>query len=326
MLLDIIEDPVSIEERKTRRKRLRRKRRIQDLLILSLVPVVLIIVYLFSPLGPLDHVIFSSGEKVGKKTDLLGKIVDNKSQEVNPSSKDDAGSETKPSRVEKQSDPTPPAIAIVVDDVEPVGENLNQWLDIDAPLSFSVFPFGGGCAKLADQFYQAGYQVMMHIPTENPPPYSFSGQGQLETGMDRETAFETLDDNLPKVPHVVGINNHQGGEGCNDLQLMIYECEWAKRNGLFVVDSKSSTESKVSKAATKLEMDRKCNQVFLDYQNDPSYIRSAMRELAGIAREDGSAIGICHFGRPNTPRIVGEMIQVLRSEGVHFAFAQNVNN
>jgi polysaccharide deacetylase 2 family uncharacterized protein YibQ len=73
-------------------------------------------------------------------------------------------------------------------------------------------------------------------------------------------------------------------------------------------------------------MGKKRNQVFIDHQNDPEYIRSAMHELADIAREDGYAIGICHWHRPNTASTVGEMVKELKSEGIHFAFARDINN
>ena len=187
-------------------------------------------------------------------------------------------------------------------------------------------PYCAATTQLAEQLYQAGYRIMLHIPTELDPPHSYSGKGQLATGMDQATVFGTLDGDLASVPHVVGINNHQGGRGCNDLQLMTYECQWAQEHGLFVVDSDSSTSSKVTKAATSLGMPRRLNQVFIDHDNDPNYIRSAMRQLSDIARKNGTAIGICHFHRPNTPRIVGGMVRTLQAEGIHFAFVQDISN
>lgn len=107
---------------------------------------------------------------------------------------------------------------------------------------------------------------------------------------------------------------------------MTFECQWAQERGLFVVDSDSSTSSKVTKAATSLGMPRRLNQLFIDHQNEPDYIRKIMRQLADMARRNGTAIGICHFHRPNTPTVVGEMVQTLKSEGIHFAFVQDIHN
>lgn len=229
-------------------------------------------------------------------------------------------------RVEKKSDTRAPCVAIVVDDVGNTTDKLPLWLTIDAPINFAVMPYPPLSQQLAEQLYQAGYLVMMHVPTDNAPPNSFSGKGQLATGMNRDTVFQTLDADVATVPHAEGINNHQGGRGCDQPDLMTYEVEWAKSKGLFVVDSASSANSKVTPACLALGLGKRLNQVFIDHQNEPDYIRGAMRELAALARENGTAIGICHWHRPNTAAVVGEMVKVLKAEGIHFAFVRDITN
>ena len=275
-------------------------------------------VVLFGPWGPYKDLIFSHGNVPKEHRDTGSeKVVQHKTE---------AGKTTAGRRIEKRSDTSPPSVAIIVDDVGNVESKLAEWTKIDAPLSFSVLPYPPLSSTLADRLYKAGYLVMMHIPTENQPPNSFAGEGQLSTNMNQQDVFVTLDGDLSKVPNVSGVNNHQGGRGCDDLQLMTFECEWAKQHGFYVVDSKSSVNSMVSYAAVQLGMGEKRNQVFIDHQNDPEYIRSAMRELADISREDGYAIGICHWHRPNTASIVGEMVKELKAEGINFAFARDINN
>lgn len=226
----------------------------------------------------------------------------------------------------KESDTEPPTIAIVVDDTGSSSDTLDLWLKIDAPLTFSVFPYCTDLSWMIEKLYDKGYEIMLHMPTENQPPNSYSGYGQLSVGMTREQAFAALDKALASVPHAEGINNHQGGKGCNDLQLMTFMCEWAKERGLYVVDSNASTHSMVSEAAVSLGMPRRRNQVFIDNNRDPESLRAMMRRLTDVARQNGTAIGICHFNHPNVPTVVGEMIEVLRSEGFHFAFVRDVSN
>ena len=217
-------------------------------------------------------------------------------------------------------------MAIVVDDTGGDMSNMERWLAVDAPITFAVMPHCQASAPAAERLFNAGFRIMMHIPTENDPPKSFSGTGQLSVGMSRDSVFATLDGDLATVPHVSGINNHQGGRGCNDYQLMRYMCEWARERGLFVVDSDNSTRSQVTKASQDLGFPRRRNQVFIDHHNEPDTIREAMRRLARIARQDGTSIGICHFHRPNTPSVVGEMIRTLRAEGINFAFVEDIHN
>jgi polysaccharide deacetylase 2 family uncharacterized protein YibQ len=214
----------------------------------------------------------------------------------------------------------------VVDDTGDSTSYLPSWQKINAPLTFSVFPWPPLSERLANALYTDGYEIMMHVPTDNMPPHTNAGPGQLSTGMSKAQVFQTLDTDAANVPHMMGFNNHEGGRGCNQLDLMTYEVEWAKSKGLFVVDSKSSVSSKVTKACVALGLPERNNEVFIDHQNEPDYIRGAMRELAGLARKNGTAIGICHWHRPNTATVVGEMIQTLKAEGIHFAFARDITD
>jgi polysaccharide deacetylase 2 family uncharacterized protein YibQ len=231
-----------------------------------------------------------------------------------------------PEREEKKSVTTAPTVAVVVDDVGNTSEPLAKWTAIDAPISFAVFPYPPLSRDLAWALHQSGYAVMMHIPTQNAPPNSFSGKGQLEKGMDRAAVFSMLDRDVASVPYVAGINNHQGGLGCDDMGLMYSMCEWARLHNYYVVDSNSSNNSRVTEATLMLGNPKRRNQVFIDHQNDPEYIRGAMRELAETARKNGTAIGICHWHRPNTATVVGEMVQQLQKEGINFAFVKDITN
>ncbi len=283
----------------------RRRRRLIPLVVIVVLALAII---LFSPWGLLKGSLYSGDNTESTREE------DTKEEQAQSGP------------VEKKSDTRPPSVAIVVDDVGFDAANLPQWLAIDAPISFAVIPYCELSAGLSDQLYDNGYLIMMHIPTENMPPNTDSSKGQLSCGMDRGAVSKMLDADLATVPNVSGINNHQGGQGCADLQLMTYECEWAKSKGFYVVDSNSAIDSKVAQAAVSLGMGHKLNEVFIDHENDPEYIRSAMRKLADLATKNGYAIGICHFHRPNTAAVVGEMVKVLAEEGIHFAFARDINN
>ncbi len=283
----------------------RRRRRLIPLVVIAVLTLAII---LFSPWGLLKGSLYSRDNAESTREE------------------DTTEEQAQSGPVEKKSDTSPPSVAIVVDDVGFDATNLPQWLAIDAPISFAVVPYCELSVSLSDQLYNAGYLIMMHIPTENTPPNTYSGRGQLSSGMDRSTVFGTLDADLATVPNVSGINNHQGGQGCADLQLMTYECEWAKSKGFYVFDSNSAVNSKVAQAAVSLGLGHKLNEVFIDHQNDPDYIRSSMRKLADLATKNGYAIGICHFHRPNTAAVVGEMIKVLEEEGINFAFVRDINN
>ncbi|WP_287154354.1 divergent polysaccharide deacetylase family protein [Candidatus Solincola tengchongensis] len=316
-----------------RRRRMRRLRRLRWTCIAAGSLALLLVGFLFSPWGPCRSVFFGrdSGEEAAGGAEQGAAVTSPVTAgEYRPEQEEggtgESGQAREPAREEKASIAEPPAVAIVVDDTGADVGNLERWLAVDAPLTFAVLPHCRDSASTADRLYYAGYRIMMHIPTENDPPHSYSGAGQLSVGMSREAVFATLDGDLATVPHAKGINNHQGGRGCNDYPLMYLMCEWARERGLYVVDSDSSTRSQVTRAAQELGFPRRRSQVFIDHQNEPEYIREAMRRMARIARQEGTAVGICHFHRPNTPSVVGEMIRELREEGIHFAFVEDIQN
>ncbi len=229
-------------------------------------------------------------------------------------------------RVEKTAEASQPTIGIIVDDVGISIDNLDQWLAIDAPLTFSILPRLAHSEELAQQLYQTGYRIMLNVPTEGAPPHEWSGEGQISKDMDQATVLRVLDDDLVTIPHATGMNNHEGQVGCNDLQLMMWQCGWAKANNLFVLDSRTAKYSMVSPAAEALGLEKKYNQVFIDEHNNADFIHVAMGQLANIARSNGVAIGICNFSRSNTPAVLAETIKELRQEGINFAFVQDLKN
>jgi polysaccharide deacetylase 2 family uncharacterized protein YibQ len=299
-----------------RRRQVKRRNSLISAIVVFVIIALLVVV--LGPWGPFRVVIYgSNGRKLSNHRDQTISVL---ARTINDDVTSGALSRQKYQVLKK------PAIALVIDDTGNSLTNLPLWLKIDVPLSFAVMPYPPLSQKLATEFHNAGFQIMMHIPTQNGPPNTFSGTGQLSLGMSRDTVFSTLDSDLAKVPYVTGVNNHQGGAGCDDLSLMTYECEWAKSKGFYVVDSASSNHSQVTKAATSLGMGKRLNEVFIDHQNDPAYIRNAMRELAGLAKKNGYAIGICHYHRPNTPTVVGEMIRTLKAEGINFVYVKDITN
>jgi len=222
--------------------------------------------------------------------------------------------------------PPGPTVAIVVDDTGDSDAHLQEWLAIKSPVTFSIMPYCGNTQSDAQMLQAAGQQIMLHCPEENDPPNSYSGKGQMASGMDQATVNATLDADAAQLPGLVGMNNHQGGKAGNDLELQRKVAKWCVEHGVFLMDSNASTKPQAYKAAVEAGMPLRISNVFIDHENDPDYIRNAMRQLAGLARKRGTAIGICHFGRPNTARTVGEMIKTLEAEGIRFDFVSKISN
>ena len=263
------------------------------------------------------------------QTSLFGLLGDHESAQSSGTPGPDVEAQTAQQTQQQQVTPPPPpgpVVAIVVDDTGDSDAHLQEWLAIKSPVTFSIMPYCGNTKSDAEVLQAAGKQVMLHCPEENEKPNSYSGKGQMASGMDQATVNATLDADAAQIPGLVGMNNHQGGSAGNDLELQRKVARWCVDRGLFLMDSMASMKPVAYKAAQEMGMPVRKNNVFIDHDNDPNYIRSAMRELADLARKNGTAIGICHFGRPNTARTVGEMIKTLEAEGIRFDFVSKISN
>ncbi|MBU4489368.1 MAG: divergent polysaccharide deacetylase family protein [Actinobacteria bacterium] len=154
----------------------RRRRRLIPLVVIAVLALAII---LFSPWGLLKGSLYSCDNAESTKEE---ESKSNRSEEGSESGKTEEDTKEEQAQsgpVEKKSDTRPPSVAIVVDDVGFDATNLPQWLAIDAPLSFAVVPYCVLSAGLSDQLYDAGYLIMMHIPTENMPPQHLFRQGAV---------------------------------------------------------------------------------------------------------------------------------------------------
>ena len=168
---------------------------------------------------------------------------------------------------------------------------------------------------------------MMHIPTQNAPPNSFSGKGQLEVGMDRAAVFAQLDPDVSGIPLRRRDKQPPGWPGCDDPGLMTSMCEWAQQRASTWSTATARVNSQVTPATLSLGQPKRKNQVFIDHQNDPEYISGGhARTWRSSRAKNGTAIGICHWHRPNTATVVGEMVKELKRKGINFAFAKDITN
>ncbi len=222
--------------------------------------------------------------------------------------------------------PGSPTVAICVDDVGNGDDYLPEWLAIEAPLTFAILPYSAKTTSDAQTLQAAGQQVLLHLPEENDPPHSFSGQGQVTCAMEQASVDQVLDADAAQIPGMVGLNNHQGGKAGNDIGLQRRVVDWARRHGVFVLDSNASSHPVAYIAAGEVGMPVRISNIFLDDETGAQSIRDALRLLAAKARVWGTAIGICHFARPGTAAVMGEMIPVLQAEGIRFEFVSNVTN
>jgi polysaccharide deacetylase 2 family uncharacterized protein YibQ len=212
--------------------------------------------------------------------------------------------------------PPRPRLAIVVDDLGVDKRIAEELLRLDAPLTFSILPFQPHSRRIAQQAHAKGREVILHLPMEPRGfPLKDPGKGALFVAMSERELLRQLRKDLDAVPFIVGVNNHMGSrfmEHGVSVRLVLREL---KKRGLFFLDSRTTAKTQGYQIARELALLAGERNLFLDNENDERDIRAQLEGLIRIARDRGTAIGICH-PHPATITALKGMISRIKAQGI----------
>jgi polysaccharide deacetylase 2 family uncharacterized protein YibQ len=209
-----------------------------------------------------------------------------------------------------------PRLAIIVDDL---GGNLataKSLAAIDLPLTFSIMPDAGKSRQVAELAHAHKREVMLHIPMEpRSYPADDPGRTALFNNMSSQEVQQRMIGYLEQVPYIVGGNNHMGSRFTENEAGMEAVLEVLEKRKLFFIDSRTTNRSVAAAAAKRTGIPFAARDVFLDNVRDVKAIRREIRKLAGLARRNGEAIGICHPSAETVEALRLEA-ETLRSQGI----------
>lgn len=186
-------------------------------------------------------------------------------------------------------------VAIIVDDLGADLAMMRDFLDLQLNLTAAVLPNVPHARAVAELAHAAGREVLLHVPME-PRDYPAVDPGEQALMVDLSTAEvqHRLRGYLQTVPWVVGANNHMGSRFTESREGMRGVLQIIKEQGLFFIDSRTTADSVAIAEAEGMEIAHAERDLFLDNDINEEAIRRQIRKLIGIAKEQGSAIGICH--------------------------------
>jgi polysaccharide deacetylase 2 family uncharacterized protein YibQ len=225
-----------------------------------------------------------------------------------------------PATREKQPAITPSSgsgqLAIIIDDM---GANLHEarsLAGIGVPLTFSIIPGLRNYREVAAFAASKEIEIMIHIPMQSKgwPGQRLESNGLLVSMADSEISGH-LEEFLRTIPRAVGANNHMGSEFSEHEDKMRVVLEVLKGKGLFFVDSVTSPKSVGVKLARELGMKSGRRNVFLDNEQNGSYIRGQLNQAVRLAKKSGAAIAICH-PHPATIQMLTAVLPGLQRQGI----------
>jgi polysaccharide deacetylase 2 family uncharacterized protein YibQ len=225
-----------------------------------------------------------------------------------------------PALEEKQPQIQPGAgsgqLAIIIDDM---GANLHEarsLAGIGVPLTFSIIPGLQHDREVAAFAASSGIEIMIHIPMQSKgwPERRLEANGLLVSMADSEIV-ERLEGFVHTLPNAIGANNHMGSEFTENEAKMRVVLGTLKGRGLFFVDSVTSPKTVGVRLAKELGMKSGRRNVFLDNEQDGTYILGQLNQAVRLARKTGAAIAICH-PHPATIRTLAAALPGLVKQGI----------
>lgn len=116
--------------------------------------------------------------------------------------------------------PTPPMLAIIVDDLGYGRSGTTEILDLPYPLTLSVLPDLTMTEIDYQRAVQSGHQVILHLPMEPMNDSISPGVRAVTVGMTTEEIREVVEGFLEQVPGVRAANNHMGSKATADRSVM----------------------------------------------------------------------------------------------------------
>lgn len=208
-------------------------------------------------------------------------------------------------------------IAIIIDDIGHDLSPLNEFLKIDAPITFSILPHCACSVDAAEKLHLTGREILLHLPMEpRDYPDKDPGPGALFTWMSKEELRRQIDENIKAVPYIVGVNNHMGSKFMEDKGKLNLVFNKLDEEGLFFVDSLTTRNSKGRKLAEKTGLRFACRDTFfIDNIQDSTIIIRNFKNLLKKRKQWKTLLLIGH-PYPCTISALKEVVPIIKAEGI----------
>jgi len=195
------------------------------------------------------------------------------------------------------TDPAPPrkaVIAVVIDDLGNSLEEGRRVVALPGPVACSILPHTIDGPHIADLAHAADKEVLLHLPLESVADMPL-GSGGITLEMTEGEIRATVADDLASIPHLAGMNNHEGSLITQHPGDMAWILQTLHATGpYFYIDSYTSADSVAYQVAREQGVPAARRNVFLDDVNTEAAVREQWQRLVSIARHRGFALAIGH--------------------------------
>ena len=202
------------------------------------------------------------------------------------------------------------------------GQNLSQLellLALPFPVTVAVLPKLAHSKQAAERVRKSGKELMLHQPMQAINLSVNPGPGAITPDMTLYEIETCLRENIAEIGPVRGLNNHEGSLICEDEVKIGTVLQVSSNMGLYFVDSRTTSQTRVPQAAMSLGLSYYERNVFIDNTKNRADIISEIMKGVSIANKNGAAIMIGHVWSADVlPEILSELYPLLSGKGYVF--------
>lgn len=215
-------------------------------------------------------------------------------------------------------------LAIIIDDMGSSMSEARSLASIGVPLTFSIIPGLQKYREVASYAASGGIETMIHMPMQSKdwPRRRLEANGLLVSMSDEELR-QRVSGYIKDLPDAVGANNHTGSEFTEHQDQMRSVLETLKGKGLFFVDSMTTPNTAGIRLARELGIKSGRRGVFLDNEQERSYILGQLNQAVRSAKKNGAVIAICH-PHPATISALASALPGLAGQGITLVHASDL--
>ena len=207
-------------------------------------------------------------------------------------------------------------LAVIIDDCGYNVAPLKTLLGTKLPFNYAIIPYKPYSTESLQLIRASGRTAMLHLPMEPMDESQMSeGAKTIRVKMSEKEVRDMTLAAVRSLPGISGVNNHQGSRATADEKTMKTVLGVMKQQGLFFVDSRTSSKSVARKLANEMGVPTGANSLFLDNSSDVDAIYAQIQKALKMANQYGGVIVICH-ARPNTARAWAQNLDAIVNSGV----------
>ena len=204
--------------------------------------------------------------------------------------------------------------------------HLESFLKLPIPITIAVLPRLVHSVESAQKIRNSGNELILHQPMQALNSKVNPGPGAITPQMSEDEIIATLFYNINEIGPIAGMNNHEGSAITADAEKMAVILKMANEEGIYFLDSRRNSETKVPYVANLMGYSYYERNIFLDNEKTNENALQELKKGLAIANKNGSVIMIGHIWSASfLPDFLLEVIPELQEKGYTFCTVSTSN-